>query len=316
MTKQAVIGVDLGGTTIKVGLCRPNGELLRKWEGATDAHEGADRIIANIVDYASQLLVQHGWGWDEIAGVGLGVAGFVDAQKGWVSSSPNLGIKDVAIRDQLQQKVNVPVMIDNDTNTAALGEASMGAGQGKKHVVCYTLGTGVGGGIVANGRIYQGGGYAGEFGHMRVVPDLEAVSCRCGQTGCLETVASATGIRRMAMEAMERGEQGELTLIENISTKDVFDAARNGDEVALRIVKRATYYLAKSMALATVILDPERFIIGGGVSLAGDVLFEPLRQFYEKDVLQQFKGKADIQPAKLGNEAGMIGSALLVSGLI
>lgn len=308
-----MIGLDLGGTAIKAGLCRLNGELIGKWEGPTEAAKGTDQIVSNMVAYAEELLKQHQMSWNELKGIGVGVAGFVDHDAGMIKTSPNLGIERVPIRQLLEERVNLPVSIDNDANAAALGEAWAGAGTGKKQVVCYTLGTGVGGGIIADGRIYRGKGYAGELGHLQIVPDLEAVSCRCGQKGCLETVSSATGIKRMAIEAVERGEQSELQFIEKeeLSAKHVFDAARGGDKTALRIVKRAAYYLGKSMALISVVLHPERFIVGGGVSLAGDVLFEPLRKSYEEHVLNVFEGSADIVPAVLGNDAGMIGASLL-----
>jgi glucokinase len=177
-------------------------------------------------------------------------------------------------------------------------------------MVAYTLGTGVGGGIIIDGKIYQGfRGMAGELGHIKVVPDLEAIQCGCGQLGCVETVSSATGIIRMAKDAVQRGESTSLSLKETITAKDVFDAAKEGDKVALRIVKRAAYYLGKAMAAVAVVLNPQRFIIGGGVSRAGDILFDELRKVYAQNVPEAFTQGVDIVPATLGNNAGVVGAA-------
>jgi glucokinase len=224
--------------------------------------------------------------------------------------APNLKWKEVPVKKELEARLGLPVALDNDANVAALGEAWSGAGAGIKNMVAFTLGTGVGGGIIIDGRIYQGfRGMAGELGHIKVVPDLEAIQCGCGQLGCVETVSSATGIIRMAKDAVARGESTALSLNDNITAKDVFDAARDGDEVAIRIVKRAAYYLGKAMAAVAVVLNPQRFIIGGGVSRAGDILFNEIRKVYEQNVPSAFSEQVDIVPAKLGNDAGVVGAA-------
>ncbi|MGO4375387.1 ROK family protein, partial [Paenibacillus sp. MCAF20] len=200
-----------------------------------------------------------------------------------------------------------------DANVAALGEAWGGAGKGIDQCVCYTLGTGVGGGIIINGKIVEGfAGMAGELGHMAIVPDLEAIQCGCGKMGCLETVSSATGIIRMAKDAVERGDRTSLSLVEDIMAKDVIDAAKAGDEVASRIVSRAAYYLGKSMAMMAIILNPQYFIIGGGVSKAGDFLFDQIREVFEKYTQDQAKENVKIVAATLGNNAGVVGAAGLI----
>lgn len=310
MGEKVYVGVDLGGTTIKVGLCDINGKLLHTYEGPTGTEHGADVVLENIASYVRKLVSDTSYDWEQVAGIGAGIAGFMDIPEGFIKLSPNLGWRDVPVKKILEEKLGKPVKIDNDANVAALGEAWGGAGAGIPNLVCYTLGTGVGGGIIIRGKIYQGfKGMAGELGHMRLVPDLEAIQCGCGMMGCLETVSSATGIIRMAKEAVERGEHTSLALVEGIMAKDVFDAAKSGDEVALRIVNRAASYLGKSMAMVSVILNPQRYIIGGGVSKAGDILFDAIRQYYHEYAQESAREGVDIVPATLGNDAGVVGAA-------
>ncbi|MBW7458755.1 ROK family protein, partial [Paenibacillus sepulcri] len=172
---------------------------------------------------------------------------------------------------------------------------------------------GVGGGVIINGKIVEGfRGMAGELGHMSVVPDLEAIQCNCGKMGCLETVSSATGIIRMAKDAVERGDRTSLSFVPDIMAKDVLDAAKAGDEVAIRIVNRAAFYLGKSMAAVAVILNPQRFIIGGGVSKAGEFLFEQIREVFSKLTPEMAQEGVEILPAILGNNAGVVGAAGLI----
>lgn len=304
------LGVDLGGTAIKVGLCDEQGNLLQTYEGPTGTEHGADVVLENIAEYARKIVADSAYTWDQVAGIGAGIAGFMDIPEGFIKLSPNLGWRNVPVKKILEEKLGKPVKIDNDANVAALGEAWAGAGKGIANLVCYTLGTGVGGGIIINSRIYQGSnGMAGELGHMIIVPDLEAVDCGCGKKGCLETVSSATGIIRMGKEAVERGEHTSLALIENITAKDVFDAAKTGDETALRIINRAALYIGKSMATVSVVINPQRFVVGGGVSKAGDILFDAIRKYYRESAQETAQEGVDIVPAILGNDAGVVGAA-------
>ncbi|MCR8643345.1 ROK family glucokinase [Paenibacillus sp. N1-5-1-14] len=310
MANQIYVGVDLGGTSIKVGLCDENGQLLHKYEGPTLSEEGAEAVLDRIADYCRKAVEEAGYAWEQVAGVGAGIAGFLNIREGIVELSANLGWRDVPVKKSLEEKLGKTVKIDNDANVAALGEAWGGAGKGISNLICYTLGTGVGGGIILNGRIYQGfKGMAGELGHMSVVPDIEAIQCSCGQFGCLETVSSATGIIRMAKNAVERGEHTSLALLPKITAKDVFEAASAHDETAQRIVSRAAYYLGRSMAHLAAMLNPERFIVGGGVSHAGELLFVPVRETFDKYAPAPLKADVDIVPATLGNDAGCIGAA-------
>jgi glucokinase len=310
MANNIYIGVDLGGTSIKVGICDENGKLLHQMEGNTEAEGGPEVVIKNIADYVREIVASSSYDWDQVAGIGAGIAGFLDMEEGVVKLSGNLGWHDVPVKKMLEAQLGKTVKIDNDANVAALGEAWGGAGAGIPNLVCYTLGTGVGGGIIINSKIYQGStGVAGELGHISIVPDLEAILCGCGQMGCLETVSSATGIIRMAKDAVERGDKTSLSLVEVIHAKEVFDAAKLGDEVALRIVNRAAFYLGKSMATLAVVLNPQRFILGGGVSKAGEILFQPVREIFKKYTPEPAQEGVDIVPATLGNDAGVIGAA-------
>lgn len=311
MSGNVYLGVDLGGTAIKVGICDGDGNLLHTLEGPTENEHGSDHVLNNIALYLRKLVSDSPYSWDQVAGIGAGIAGFMDIPEGFIKLSPNLNWRNVPVKKILEEKLGKTVYIDNDANVAALGEAWGGAGRGIPNIVCYTLGTGVGGGVIVQGKIYQGfSGMAGEIGHMSIVPDLEAIHCNCGQNGCLETVSSATGIIRMANDAVNRGDKTSLSLItSSITAKHVFDAAKDGDEVALRIVKRAAYYLGRSMALISVIVNPQRYIIGGGVSKAGDILFNPIREVFNKYTTDAAKDGVDIVPAMLGNDAGVVGAA-------
>ncbi|CAM4472672.1 ROK family glucokinase [Paenibacillus tarimensis] len=313
MSEQIYVGVDVGGTAIKVGVCNRDGALLHTYEGPTENDKGSERILANIAAYARLAVEQTGRSWADVEGVGVGIAGFLDIPNGVIVSSPNLNLRNAPLKAYLQEHLGKNVYVNNDANVAALGEAWAGAGRGVPDCVCYTLGTGVGGGIIINGRIVEGlNAAAGELGHISIVPDLEAIQCGCGKMGCLETVSSATGIIRMAKDAVARGDQTSLSHVLDITAKDVVDAAKAGDEVAARIVNRAAYYLGKSMAVVAVVINPERFIIGGGVSKAGEFLFEQIREVFLKYTPEAATKGVEIVPAELGNSAGVVGAAGLV----
>jgi glucokinase len=311
MSQQWYVGVDIGGTTIKVGICNEDGKLLHTYEGPTGTEGGPDLVLDNIASYVRKIVTDNQFDWNEVAGVGIGIAGFMEIPSGVVRTSPNFpGWNNVPVKATLEQKLEKPVKINNDANVAALGEAWGGAGKGMENIVVYTLGTGVGGGIIIRGQVYEGfTGMGGELGHMQVVPDMEAIQCGCGQYGCVETVSSATGIVRMARDAVERGDKTALSELLTITAKDVFDAAKSGDEVALRIVKRAAFYLGKAMSATAMVVNPQRFILGGGVAKAGDILFNAVREVFEKYTPAAARIGVDIVPAELGNDAGVVGAA-------
>jgi len=314
MSDKIYVGVDVGGTTIKVGVCNATGDLLHSFEGPTDNDKGTDAILSNIAAYARHVVTETSYSWEQVEGVGVGIPGFLDIPNGIVKFSPNLNLRMTNVKAFLTDTLQKPVKINNDANVAALGEAWGGAGRGVDNCVCYTLGTGVGGGIIIGGRIVEGfNAMAGELGHMAVVPDLEAIQCGCGKMGCLETVSSATGIIRMAKDAVERGDRTSLSTVENITAKDVVDAAKAGDEVAARIVNRAAFYLGKSLATMAIVTNPQRFIIGGGVAKAGEFLFEQIREVFRKYTPEMAQEGVEIVPAQLGNNAGVVGAAGLIT---
>ncbi|MFC6333292.1 ROK family glucokinase [Paenibacillus septentrionalis] len=313
MSEKIYVGVDVGGTTVKLGICDAEGTLLHTFEGPTEVSKGPDVILHNIAKYVKQIVEESPYSWEQVEGVGIGIAGFLDIPNGIMKHSPNLFLDNVEIKGALEKELNILIKVNNDANVAALGEAWAGAGRGIDNCVMYTLGTGVGGGIIIDGKIVEGfQSVAGELGHMAIVPDLEAIQCGCGKMGCLETVSSATGIIRMAEEAVARGDRTSLSVVEKIMAKDVLDAAKAGDEVATRIVARAAYYLGRSMAMMAVILNPECFIVGGGVAKAGDFLFDQIREVFEKYTQDASKENVKIIPAILGNNAGVVGAAGLI----
>ncbi|MHA0858340.1 ROK family glucokinase [Paenibacillus sp. CMAA1364] len=313
MSENIYVGVDLGGTSIKVGICNQEGHLLLKHEGPTETDKGVNVVIDNIVKYVHEVVEKSPYQWDQVVGIGAGFAGFTNVAEGIIIFAPNIGFKDVPIRSILEERLGKPIKIDNDANVAALGEVWSGAGRGVDNCICVTLGTGVGGGIIQSGKIYQGfSGLAGEIGHVSVVPDLEAIQCGCGKKGCLETVSSATGIIRMANDAVARGDRTTLSIVEHMNAKEVFDAAKAGDEVAIRIVNRAAFYLGKAMAMVAAVLNPEVFILGGGVSYAGDILFNEIREVFAKLTPDPLQRGVTILPAILGNDAGVVGAAGLL----
>jgi glucokinase len=311
MSESLYVGVDLGGTAIKVGLCNELGDLLRTYEGPTQTEDGTDVILSNIATYVKELVPPGTPEWDSVAGIGIGIAGFLNIPEGIIDFSANLPFRNVPIKQIMEEMIGKPIKINNDANVAALGEAWSGAGRNIANLVCYTIGTGIGGGIILNNKLIEGfTGMAGELGHMSIVPDLEAIQCGCGNMGCLETVSSATGIIRMGRDAVERGDRSSLTLIEGeLTAKDVFDAAKEGDEVAQRIVSRAAFYLGKSMAATAVVVNPERFILGGGVSKAGEFFFAEIREVFHKLTPRNARDKVEIVVAELGNNAGIVGAA-------
>lgn len=311
MSQRVYVGVDIGGTTVKLGVCSEEGKLLHTFEGPTGTENGPEAVLEVMASYVRKIVSDNNLDWESVAGVGVGIPGFMDIPTGVVRHSPNFpGWKNVPVKATLEQKLSKPVKINNDANVAALGEGWGGAGRGIDNLVVFTLGTGVGGGIIIRGHIYEGfTGMAGELGHIQVVPDVEAIQCGCGQYGCVETVSSATGIIRMAKDAVERGDRTSLADVDSITAKDVFVAAKNGDEVAVRIVKRAAFYLGKALATTAVIVNPQRFILGGGVARAGDILFDAVRETFLKYTPEAATLNVDIVPAELGNDAGVVGAA-------
>ncbi|WP_316572028.1 ROK family glucokinase [Neobacillus sp. YIM B06451] len=309
-------GIDLGGTTTKIAFISFDGDIKDKWEIATDNSNEGKNIVLNIIKSIDERLNVIGQAREILAGVGMGAPGPVDYGTGILYNAVNLGFKgSYPLKATIETEMSLPAAIDNDANCAAIGEMWKGAGDGAKDLVCVTLGTGVGAGVIANGQIVQGvSGAAGEIGHITSIPTGGA-RCNCGKTGCLETIASATGIVRLAMESVQAGKKGRLAEIVAangiITAKDVFDSARDGDSAAGQIVDEVAFHLGLALANVANILNPEKIVLGGGVSRAGDILLKKVRDQFTRYAFTRVRETTTIALATLGNDAGVIGAAWL-----
>ena len=304
-------GVDVGGTTVKLGFFDEEGKLLEKWEIPTRTQDSGKYILPDVAASILDKMKEREVSREDIAGVGIGAPGPVDAN-GTVYVAVNLGWGTFSLKNELQSLLNLPVEAGNDANVAALGEMWKGGGQGYSNVVAVTLGTGVGGGIIVDGKILSGAtGAGGEIGHIHVM-DGEPERCNCGNHGCLEQYASATGIVRLAKRRLaEDDKPSVLRGEENISAKAVFDAVKAGDELAMEVAERFGKILGKTLAGIAAVVNPEIFVIGGGVSKAGPILLDYIQKYYTPDAFSGSRG-ALFSLATLGNDAGIYGAARMV----
>lgn len=308
------IGIDVGGTTVKIGIFGIDGSLLEKWEVPTRKEENGKYILSDVAASIQEKLREQNISIEDVEGAGIGVPGPV-MPDGYVEVCVNLGWRDKNPQEELQKLLGIPVFSGNDANVAALGEMWQGGGKGYKDIVMVTLGTGVGGGVILNEKIISGKhGLGGEIGHIHV-RDEEKEYCNCGGQGCLEQVASATGIAREARRvlAARKEESSMRTFGDAITAKDVLDCAKAGDELAGAVMETVSRYLGLVLAQVALTIDPEAFVIGGGVSKAGPFLLEGIQKYYDKYTAIS-ANKAIITLAKLGNDAGIYGSARLVLG--
>ena len=308
--KKYGFGVDVGGTTCKIGFFENSGNMLDKWEIKTNTENHGASILDDIVASLESKLADAGISKDEVEGVGIGVPGPVKNDS-VVCECVNLGWGTFDVAETLSEKIGLPVKVGNDANVAALGEMWKGGGQGCQNGVMVTLGTGVGGGVILGGKILTGSnGAGGEIGHIRVNYEEKDV-CGCGKTGCLEQYASATGVVRLAKKALEKKEKKTTLVADDLSAKAVFDAAKAGDELAMDIVEKFGFYLGMALAHISQVIDPEVFVIGGGVARAGQIIIDEVSKNYEENVMFALKNKA-FKMAELGNDAGIYGSARMV----
>lgn len=310
--KKYCFGIDVGGTTVKMGLFTTEGELLDKWEIPTRKEDGGAYILNDVAASVEAKLAEKNIEKDDVAGAGIGVPG-PTLDTGYVSICVNLGWKDKNPANELSELLSIPVKAGNDANVAALGEMWKGGGEGYLDVVLLTLGTGVGGGIIINGEIAPSHrGVGGELGHITVNPDEEA-TCNCGNHGCLEQYASATGVVRIAKKLLAASkEESSLRTLETVTAKDVFDAAKAGDHLAVEAVEVLGKYLGLVVANVALTVDPDVFVIGGGVSKAGQVLIDVITKYYHNFAKIIGDNKAKVVLAKLGNDAGIYGAARMV----
>ncbi len=312
--EKKCIGIDVGGTTVKIGIFGIDGSLLEKWEVPTRKEENGKHILSDVAASIQEKLREQNISIEDVEGAGIGVPGPV-MPDGYVEVCVNLGWRDKNPQEELQKLLGVPVFSGNDANVAALGEMWQGGGKGYKDIVMVTLGTGVGGGVILNEKIISGKhGLGGEIGHIHV-RDEEKEYCNCGGQGCLEQVASATGIAREARRVLAaRKEESSMRAFgDEITAKDVLDCAKAGDELAGAVMETVSRYLGLVLAQVALTIDPEAFVIGGGVSKAGPFLLEGIQKYYDKYTAISVN-KAIITLAKLGNDAGIYGSARLVLG--
>ncbi len=309
--KNYCFGIDVGGTTVKMGLFRTDGQLLDKWEIPTRTEEGGKAILPDIAAYALAKLVEKDIARDDVAGIGIGVPGPINAE-GVVPHTANLGWGYKEVTKELSELTGVVCKGGNDANVAALGEMWKGAAAGHRSGVMVTLGTGVGGGIIVEGQIIVGAnGAGGEIGHIHVDDEIPGL-CGCGNQGCLEQVASANGIVKLARwMAQENGAEETVLELETMTAKDIWDAVKDGDAFADKVAERFGRYLGLALANIASTVDPEVFVIGGGMSKAGPVILDYIKKYYVK---YTFKGCRDAEfvLATLGNDAGIFGSAKLV----
>lgn len=307
---QYVFGVDIGGTTVKLGLFDTEGNLLDKWEIPTRTEESGSYILPDIAKDIQRKIEEKQISKEMVVGVGVGAPGPIDNQ-GVVHRAVNLGWGVFSIKDTLEEILKVPVMAGNDANVAALGEMWKGGGQGSSDLIVVTLGTGVGGGIIVDGKILTGAtGAGGEIGHIHV-EDNESETCGCGNAGCLEQYASATGVTRLANRKLKESEKESILRSGEVSAKTVFDAVKAGDALAIEVAEEFGKYLGNCLAAIAGVVNPEAVVLGGGVSKAGEILINYIRPYYEKNV---FHGSRNVKfsLATLGNDAGIYGAAKLV----
>ena len=314
--KEYAFGIDLGGTTAKIGLFTTSGALLEKWEVATDTSNAGEHILENLAAAVLGKMKEQSIQPEQVEGVGIGVPGPVLDSSIVPIVCANLGgWGERNVSAQLSGLLNgLKVLVGNDANVAALGEIWMGAAKGAKNAVMVTLGTGVGGGVVVNGKVIDGvHGAGGEIGHI-TVNRHETATCGCGKHGCLEQYSSATGVVRCMKKLLDENPDTPCVLRgTEFAAKDVFDAARNGDALAAREVDEMSDTLGMALANIASTVDPEAFLVGGGVARAGDVLFAPLNKHFQEYAFKSCR-ETPIKQASLGNDAGIYGAVRLIVG--
>ena len=306
---RVVIGVDLGGTNLRTAILSPDGNILDRHKEATHAADGWENVVARLIENIKRhrkSAIQQGF---DVAAVGVGAPGVIQADKGIVVKSPNFpDWNNLPLKDQLEKTLGIPVFLENDANAAALGEQWRGAGQGIRSMILLTLGTGVGGGIILDNKIWHGAdGMAGEIGHMTLIPDGRP--CTCGNIGCLEMYSSARGIVQSFREALGETTGGVPDQLIQISSEQVYEAAGAGNEIALQVMKDMGRMLGIGIASLINIFNPERIVVGGGVKDAWPLFIGATREEIMKRAFAVPAKRTEIVPSQLGDDAGMVGAA-------
>lgn len=305
------IGIDLGGTNIVAGVVNENYEIIAKSSVKTNLPRPEQEIAADIIKVSKQAVADAGLTMDQIEWVGMGTPGIANSETGIIEYSNNLGFVNTPMVKYLEEGLQKPAFIENDANAAAYGEYVAGAAKGAKNAVCITLGTGVGGGIVIDGKIYCGSNFGGaEIGHT--VISVDGPQCTCGRKGCFEVYSSATGLIRMTKEAIAENPDSSMAAEEKISGRTAFNHMRKGDKTAKEVVDKYIKYLAAGITNTINIFQPDVLCIGGGVCNEGDPLLVPMKEIVARENYTRNSPKnAEIVIAKLGNDAGIIGAAFL-----
>ncbi|ERI92236.1 putative glucokinase [Clostridiales bacterium oral taxon 876 str. F0540] len=310
MDKNYVIGIDLGGTKINGALADLDGKVISQYTMPTNAAEGEQAVLERIIIVIEKIMELAGKNTDCIKAIGIGSPGPLNAKEGIIITTPNLPFKNFQLVKPLVERFNIPTYLDNDANVAAIGEYMLGAGKGTKNMIYMTVSTGVGGGAILDGRVYRGGtSNALEIGHMTIVPD--GPKCNCGNYGCIEALASGTAIARQAKEAIESGMETSLKNYEKVTSYEVYKEAEKGDKVAKDILDRSFNYLGIAVANTITSFDPEMFVIGGGVSQMGSVLFDKVQEVVNQRCFKAMSEFCKIVPAGLGTDAGVMGAVAL-----
>lgn len=309
------IGVDLGGTTIKVGLLNDAYTIIDKIVIPTKAERSAEEVLKDMAQTCRQIMDQHGLKEEDVHSIGIGSPGIASPIDGMIHYASNLNFNEVNVRKEIQKYINLNVYVENDANCAALAEVVCGAAKGDKNVVVVTLGTGIGGGIIIDGKVYSGafcGG--GEIGHH--VIELNGRPCGCGRKGCWEQYASATALIHDAKVAAQENPTSQLVQLtegnlDQMNAKIVFDAAEGGDEVAMKVLDQYFKYIAYGVANMAYILQPSTIVIGGGISAQKEKLTQPITHYVEQEMCPGLELRNPVKAAILGNDAGIIGAALI-----
>lgn len=315
--KEYTIGVDLGGTNTKVGLVSRKGKIIAERDLITKDYKGRQELIGAIISGIEELMLRRGLRKTDLLGIGIGMPGLVDIERGVVHYLVNIpGWNNVSVARLFEEHYEVPTSLDNDVNVMALGELVFGAGRGTKNMLCITLGTGVGGALIIDGKLYRGSTLsAGEIGHMPI--NIDGPRCNCGGFGCLERYVGSQFIAKSAVDCIKKGEKTSIPKLVNdrlseITPEVISEAARYGDKLAVRIWQDTGRYLGIALAGAVNLLNPERIVIGGGVAGAGKVLFDAIRAGIKQRAMKLPAKTVKVVRAELGENAGVIGASVLV----
>ena len=315
--KRPVLAVDLGGTKIIAAVVSPDGKIVSRKYCLTLADNGLKAVIERLLVVANDAVVQSKIDIVGLAGVGIAAAGIINAKRGVITYSPNLpGWRNVALRDIVSEKLGLDTYLNNDASAAALGEHRFGAGKGMDNLIYLTVSTGIGGGIIIDGKLYSGSdGCAGEIGHMTV--DVNGPRCSCGNSGCLEVLSSGTAVAREAVIHLNQGETSSIIKlaegkIENVTAETVALAARQGDKLACDIVAGAANYLGIGFANLVNVFNPDMIVVGGGMSKMGNMLLNPARKVVKQRAFKLPARTVRIVQAGLGSNAGIVGAAAYV----